>query len=203
MAGWKRHFWYIRHIPCIQYDSSRIRVFLQSLNNLGQLVHPLPLVICMIINIGSSEVSPLEPIHRSQIALLSVLESALVKELSAPIPIPDVHIMFAEGVGVGVPLDEPDEFFHDTSPEGELCGETGEGLEEIVSHGCAKKRNGPSTCSISLLVAFLKDSSNGVKVLHFLVNWEQGDEVVRGQLVMFVQNLHISVNYHIVRDFRF
>ena len=65
MARRKSHFWYIRHIPCIQYDSSRIWVFLQSLNNLGQLVHPLTLVIRVIINIGSSEVSPLEPIHRS------------------------------------------------------------------------------------------------------------------------------------------
>ena len=108
--------------------------------------------------------------------------------------------MLTEGVGVGVPLDEPDEFFHDASPECELCGETGEGLREIVSHGCAEKRNGPSTCTISLLVAFLKDSSDGVQVLHFLVDWELCDEVVWGQIVMFVQNRHVSVNYHVVRD---
>lgn len=45
-------------------------------------------------------VPPLEPIHRSQVALLSICEPKVVQEVPGPVGIPNLHPFLRELLGI-------------------------------------------------------------------------------------------------------
>ena len=72
MARWKRHLGDIRGIPRSQHNASILRGVLNAVNALLQLVDPLTCVVGVHRVVGSTEVTPLEPVHRSQVAFFTM-----------------------------------------------------------------------------------------------------------------------------------
>ena len=60
---------------------------------LGQLVHSFPTVVGMHVPVLSPEMTPLVPVHRSEVANFAVGQSAAVQELARSIAVPDVNFL--------------------------------------------------------------------------------------------------------------
>ena len=73
MAGRKSHLWEGGRVPGCHEDSPAIRVFFKLLDERGQLVYSLSLVVVMHGLVLSPEVPPLEPVHWAKIPLLTVV----------------------------------------------------------------------------------------------------------------------------------
>ena len=72
VAGWKSHLWEGRRVPGCHEDSPAVWVFFQLLDERGQLVHSLSLVVVMHGLVLSPEVPPLEPIHWAKVPLFTL-----------------------------------------------------------------------------------------------------------------------------------
>jgi hypothetical protein len=90
-------------------------------DDLGKLVYTLTCVIRLGINIFGTKVSPLEAIHRAEIADLTMIEAEVVEKFARSIAIPDLDASFTEAVRGSVAFDEPQELGNDCSGEDTLC----------------------------------------------------------------------------------
>lgn len=68
-------------IPGTHDDPPVVGVGPDGLDDLGQLVHPLPCIVSVHVHIVSPEMSPLEPIHRTQITWNGIETSLEVSQL--------------------------------------------------------------------------------------------------------------------------
>lgn len=102
-------------IPRAHDDSSIRRVLLDLSYAFLELIHPFASVVRVTIDVLCTKVSPLEAIDRTQVPNASMLQAALVEELSGTIAIPDLDALLGEMVAVRIPLDEPEEFFDNTT----------------------------------------------------------------------------------------
>jgi hypothetical protein len=100
---------------------------LDLLDTLLQLIDALPGVVFIRIDILCSKVSPLKTIHRTKIALPSVLQAARVEERTRAIAIPDAHALGGEESAVGAPADKPQQLGEDAFEERAFRREEWEG----------------------------------------------------------------------------
>lgn len=90
MTGRKGHLRQIHRVPCGYDHSSTLWIGFKLLNDCGQLVHALARVVRRVSPVISPEVSPLETVDWPQVALLMVIQSPSVQELSGRVPAPNV-----------------------------------------------------------------------------------------------------------------
>ena len=83
-----------RRIPCTHDDPSVIWGILDFIDNVGQLIDPLSGIVTVTINILRSKMSPLKPIHGSQIPHLAMLQPNTIKILSRSISVPNFDAPF-------------------------------------------------------------------------------------------------------------
>jgi hypothetical protein len=68
----KCHLSQIRRIPSRQDDAAILRIVLDLVNALRQLVHALPSVVGVHVHVFRAKVTPLEPVHGAKIAFYSI-----------------------------------------------------------------------------------------------------------------------------------
>ena len=83
VAGWQRHVWQGARVPGSQHDTTVRRVGFYFVDALGQLVHPLPAVVCVHAAVGGPKVAPLEAVHRPQVPLLPAAQHMAVIDVAA------------------------------------------------------------------------------------------------------------------------
>ncbi|KAI6770433.1 hypothetical protein HG530_005062 [Fusarium avenaceum] len=105
------------------------------MDDLGKLVYSLACVIRLGIDILGTKVSPLETIHRAQIANFTMVQSEVVKELAGAIAVPDLNTGFAEAVGRCVALDEPEELGDNGASKDTFRGEERKNGDPVVVKG--------------------------------------------------------------------
>lgn len=120
---WYLVFGHTGRVPCGQDDATIGRVVLDLVDALAQLIDTLACVIGVHIHVLGAKVSPLESVHRSQVALGAVGETYGVEELAGSVAVPDLDALGAQLVGVGAALYKPQEFLGDATPEEPLGGE--------------------------------------------------------------------------------
>lgn len=102
------------------------------MDNLRELVHPLPRIIRLSIDVLGAKVPPLETVHGAQVADFAVREADLVEELARAVAVPDLDTLFAQGGGCRAALDEPEELGDDGAEENALCCEEREDGGSVV-----------------------------------------------------------------------
>lgn len=115
-------------IPSTHDDSTIVARVLDLINDFSELINPLPRIISLTINILRPKMSPLKPIHRSQITHLPMLQTNTVEVLSAAVTVPDLDSPLREMKGVGIGFDEPEKLFEDGAEEDSLGGEEGKNV---------------------------------------------------------------------------
>ena len=104
VARWECHQVQIGRIPRRQDNAAIFRIVLNFVNAFAQLIHPLTGVVGVHINILGTKVAPLEPVHWPQVAHLPVRQAATVEEFARPVPVPNVHTLVRQQVGIGAAL---------------------------------------------------------------------------------------------------
>jgi hypothetical protein len=146
---------------------------LDLLNTLLQLIDALPGVVFIRIDILCSKVSPLESIHRTEIALPAVLQPARVEERTRAIAIPDAHALSGEEGAVGAPADEPEQLGEDAFEERAFRREKREGsiVEGKAEGGRGEDGKCPCAGAIGAGLAAGEDVPDEREVLFFVVWW--------------------------------
>ena len=70
-------------VPGRQHNAATVRVCLDQVDAMLELVESLPSVVRVFVHVLSTKVSPLEPVRGSEVTLLSVSETELVERLAA------------------------------------------------------------------------------------------------------------------------
>ena len=76
MTGRQRHQIQILRIPSAHNDPPVLRIVPNLINAIGQLIHALSRIVGMHVRILGAEMTPLEAVHRSEIALLAMDKAA-------------------------------------------------------------------------------------------------------------------------------
>ena len=97
-----------RSIPCVQNNPPTVRVSFDLVDNRLELVNTLALVVGVPVLVLSPEVTPLEAIHGTEIALFPVSEAKLVQKCARAIGVPNFDDLILELVCVGAAADEPE-----------------------------------------------------------------------------------------------
>jgi hypothetical protein len=139
MAGRKVHIVQVCDIPCRYYYATTVRVVLNSIHSLLNLVDEAPVVI--------GPRTPLVAIYVTEVASFWV----------GPL-VPDAHTSFLKPLGIGIALKEPQQFVDDAFKMYLLCGKQGEAFLQIKTHLMTKDALGTGTCSVTLVNTFLKDT---------------------------------------------
>lgn len=113
MTRWQRHLLQIRHIPRTQYNPPIIRIMLQLMYNLRQLIYSLPRIIGLSVHVLGAEMAPLETVDRTQVADRAVRETYRIEVFTGSVAVPDFYACVGEREGGGVAGDEPEEFGED------------------------------------------------------------------------------------------
>ena len=113
MTRRQSHFRNIDRIPSGHDYSPIIRIVLYLVDTLAQLIDTLSGVVGVHVDVLSTEVTPLEPIDGSQVALFSLRESVRVQELAWRVAVPDFNALLRELFGVCRAPNEPEELFDD------------------------------------------------------------------------------------------
>jgi hypothetical protein len=78
MAGRESHFLEAGWVPCAHQDAATLRIFLEFLDAVGQLIYTLAFVVVVHSLILCTEVTPLESVYWAQIPFLSILQPDVV-----------------------------------------------------------------------------------------------------------------------------
>ena len=81
----------------------------------------------------------------AKVANLAILESNLVEVFSGGITIPNVDALVLQGLGTGVPADEPEELLGQPTPEDPLGGQEGKRLAQVEPHLVSKLGHGSNS----------------------------------------------------------
>ena len=117
------HLAQIRRVPRAQDDPPVVRLVLQLVNDLRQLIDPLARVIRLRIHVLGAEMPPLETIDGSQVSDFSVREADAVEVLAAAVAVPDLDARFRERQGRSRAGDKPEELGDDGAEKDPLGGQ--------------------------------------------------------------------------------
>ena len=92
VARRQRHQVEVRRVPCGHDDAAAVRVGLDLVDDLAELVDALALVVGVHVDILGAEMPPLEAVHRAQVADLAVVQASLVQELARGVGVPDPDV---------------------------------------------------------------------------------------------------------------
>ena len=95
MAGRKRHDAEICGIPGGEHDASVIRVGLDRVDDIGELIHAFPRVVSMHVCVFGTKVAPLKAVHGTKVALFAMPQAQLGEKLLRPVSVPYVDILVA------------------------------------------------------------------------------------------------------------
>ena len=101
MTRRQRHEFQILRVPRTEDDPPIVRVVLELMYNLCQLVHSLPSVISLGIDILGAKVAPLETIHWPEVSNGTVRETDRVEVIAGSVTISDFDAGIGEGDGGG------------------------------------------------------------------------------------------------------
>lgn len=90
-----------RWVPSAEDDPAVRRVVLDLVDAVGELIHALALVVGLAVDILCAEVSPLEAVHRAEVAFFAMRETSRVEEGPRAVAVPDVNVLLAEEGRVG------------------------------------------------------------------------------------------------------
>lgn len=96
VARRQSHLLEICRIPRTQDDSAIVRLVLQFVDDVCQLVDTLTGIICLCVHIFGTEVSPLEAVDWSKVAFFTVAETDTVEVLATAIAVPDLDTLIRE-----------------------------------------------------------------------------------------------------------
>lgn len=91
MTWWQRHLFQIRRVPCRHHNPARVGTFLDQVDDLGQLVDTLVLVVRVTVDVLSTEVTPLMTIDRTKIEFFTVTLTDRIEECLGTVTIPDLQ----------------------------------------------------------------------------------------------------------------
>lgn len=118
MTGRQRHQIQILRIPSTHNDPPILRIVPNLVDAIGQLIDAFSRIVGMHIRILGAEMTPLEAVHGTEIALLAMGKAARVEEVARSVAVPNVYLLLGQLVRVCRALDEPQEFLGDAPPEG-------------------------------------------------------------------------------------
>lgn len=107
------HLGNIDRIPSGHDYSPIVRIVLDFVDTLAQLIDTLSGIVRVHVDVLSTEVTPLESVYGSQVALFSLRESIGVQELAWRVAVPDFNPLLREFFGVCRAPNEPEELFDD------------------------------------------------------------------------------------------
>ena len=93
VAGRQRHLLQIRRIPGGEDDSAAIGVGFDLMDDFHQLIDALVGIIRVAVFVLRAEMTPLEPVNRTQIAFCVILESDAVQIAARAVPLPDIDAL--------------------------------------------------------------------------------------------------------------
>ncbi|MNC04864.1 hypothetical protein D3C75_523140 [compost metagenome] len=140
----ERHLVQLTHVPGGDYDAARIRVVLDVIHRLLDLVDDGA--------IGRRPGAPLGTIDRAQIA---VLVSPLVPDADA--------VLFQVG-SVGVAIEEPQQLVNDGTQVALLGGDQREAFRQIEAHLMTEQGDCPRAGAIGFDCAFIQDLLHQVEI---------------------------------------
>jgi hypothetical protein len=153
-------------VPGSEDDAPVVWLGLDLLHHLFELVHPLSGVVGVHVLVARAKVAPLEAVHRAEVALLAVAQSALVKELSRAIAVPDVDVLVLQSARAGIARHEPQELLRNASPEDSLGGEQRQHtVPEGESHLHAKLGQSAGACPVASANTSADDITDESEVL--------------------------------------
>lgn len=123
MARRQGHDLEVLGVPGAQNDPPVVRVRLELVDHLRELVDALARVVRLGVDILGAKVPPLEPIDGAQVAHLAVRQPHAVEKLARAIAVPDLDALLAERERRGRARDEPEEFGENRLLEDALGGE--------------------------------------------------------------------------------
>lgn len=169
MAGRQRHLLERWGVPRGHDDSPVVGVCLQRLDDSGQLVVPFARVVCVAIDVVRSEVSPLEPVHGSQVSLSAARQAQRVEILSGPVAFPDLDSFFRQEFCVRGALDEPQQLLQNALHEHLFrCEQRERSVREIESQlWWCKQGQRSGSCSIWSELASLENPLDQVQIRLF------------------------------------
>ena len=92
VARRQRHQVEVRWVPCGHDDAAAVRVGLDLVDDLAELVDALVLVVGVHVDILGAEMPPLDAVHRAQVADLAVVQASLVQKLACGVGVPDPDV---------------------------------------------------------------------------------------------------------------
>lgn len=129
------HLGQVGWVPGRQDDSAVVRARLELPDDLGQLIHALPRIVRLRIDVVGAKVAPLEPVDGAQVADIPVAQADAVEELARAVAVPDPDARLAQGEGGRVGLDEPQQLGDDGLGEDALGCEEGEDRGAVPVEG--------------------------------------------------------------------
>ena len=166
VARRQRHIFESRRVPGRHDDSSALRLVLNRLNNLRELVHALIRVVIVHGLVGGAKVPPLESVNGPQVPLLTVLQSDFVEEFSGSISVPNLDFLVAQLLGVGLAVDEPEQLLSDSSPKDVLGGQNWKAFAQVESHLVAEFCVDASVGAVVLKLPSLNNVIDHFQILH-------------------------------------
>eukprot|EP00955_Chlamydomonas_euryale_P052059 355043-Chlamydomonas_euryale.AAC.3 len=127
---------------------------------------PLTGVVGMHVLILRPKVAPLEAVHRSQVAFLTVRKPKAVEELAAGVAVPDVHPAVTQLVGVGGAADKPQQLLQHAAPKHALGGEQRERAPQVVARSAAEEGERAGAGAVGAEHTRADDAVHQVEVLH-------------------------------------
>jgi len=121
-------------IPSRKDHAAIVGVSFKRMNQVSQLVHTLASIVSVHVDILGPKVAPLEPIHGTEIALLTIGEADPIEVLAGRIAVPDLDPLILKGLGAGVAADEPKELLCHPPPEDFFGRQQGKFFSQVKPH---------------------------------------------------------------------
>lgn len=112
-------------VPGAQNDPAIVRVVLQLVNDLRELIDPLARIVRLGIDVLGAEMAPLEAVHGAQVADGAVRQADGVEVLTRSVAVPDLDARFREGQRGRRARHEPEQLGDHGAQEDALGGEEG------------------------------------------------------------------------------
>ena len=144
---------------------------------------------------------PLESIDWAKVTFFSLSQSLRIKEFPAAVPVPNSNFLITESLDARLALDEPQQLLDDSFPIDILSRLQRETLTEIIPHLLSELAQHTSIGSIPFGVSCLDQVFDSFEILHLFMRREKRYDPVWHQSWVSIEDIHVSINYEVIRDF--
>mmetsp|Transcript_41303 Transcript_41303/g.86485 ORF Transcript_41303/g.86485 Transcript_41303/m.86485 type:complete len:396 (-) Transcript_41303:583-1770(-) len=169
VARRQRHLRDVLRVPRGEDDATVVRLVLDRIDHLLDLVDALPRVVVVHRFVLGAEMPPLPAVDWAQVADLPVRESDRVEVVARRVAVPDLDLLVLQRLGARVARNEPQQLLRHAAPKDRLGGEEREVLPQREAHLHAKARASPDAGAVRPRVAVANHVAHQVEVLHLLM----------------------------------